>query len=185
MVPRYAWRALATAVALAGSGAGLAQPSREPHEHPPEHQWATYHDARFGTTADYPADVFTVRAWRPFGGSGQIFRTADGSAQLIIYGKPNFEEDSPSFYVEKHFNKPEVTYKSTKWPSFIVSGARKDEAFYYRCNFSIIINGILDCMEMRYPAGEKARWEPIVTRISTSLRAGEGSERRQSSLPRP
>ncbi len=176
MVPRYAWCALAVAAAFAGSGAVVAQPPQEPREHPQEHQWATYHDARFGTTAEYPADLFTVRAWRPFEESGQIFRTADGSAQLIIYGKPNFEEDSPSFYVEKHFNRPDVTYKNIKWPSFIVSGVRKGEVFYNRCNFKIIINGILDCMEMRYPAKDKTRWEPIVERISKSLRAGKGTE---------
>lgn len=173
MQARNPWCAFVFAAALAFSGAAMAQESQGPQEH----HWATYHDARFGTTADYPADLFTARAWRPFGEGGQIFRTADGSAQLIIYGKPNFEEDSPSFYVEKHFNRPDVTYKNTKWPSFIVSGERKGEVFYDRCNFKIIINGILDCMEMRYPAKDKTQWEPIVTRISNSLRAGKGSER--------
>ena len=178
MPPRHAWCAFIVAAALAGGGTAAAQPAQAPQEPPhQEHQWATFHDARFGTTADYPADVFTLRAWRPFGDSGQIFRTADGSAQLIIYGKPNFEEDSPSFYVEKHFNTPDVIDRRTKWPSFIVSRLRNGEIFYYRCNFKIIINGILDCMEMRYPAKDKAKWEPIVTRISNSLRAGKGTER--------
>jgi hypothetical protein len=178
MQPRHTWFAFVIAAALAWCGAAVAQSLQKSRELPPqEHQWATYHDARFGTTADYPADLFTVRAWRPLGGSGQIFRTADGRAQLTIYGKPNFEEDSPSFYVQKHFNKPDVTYKNTKWPSFIVSGVRNSEIFYYRCNFKIIINGILDCMEMRYPAKDKAKWQPIVTRIGQSLRAGKGIQR--------
>jgi hypothetical protein len=177
MQPRNAWCAFIVAATLAGSSAAMAQQSPEPRAHPEEHQWATYHNARYGTTADYPADLLTVRAWIPGNDGGQIFRTADGRAQLMIYGKPNFEEDSPSFYVQKHFNRPDVTYKNTKWPSFIVSGVRKGEAFYYRCNFKIIINGILDCMEMRYPAKDKAVWDPIVTRISNSLRAGKGTER--------
>ena len=182
MQPRIAWRALVVAAvvaALAGSRVAVAQQAQEPQERPQEHQWATYQDARYGTTADYPSDVFTVRAWRPLGAGGQIFRTADGRAQLIIYGKPNFEEDSPSFYVEKHFNGPDVIYKKTKWPSFIVSTLRKGEIFYYRCNFTIVINGILDCMEMRYPAKDKDEWAPIVTRISNSLRKGKGADRRE------
>ncbi len=179
MRPRPPWCAFVIAAILAGGGVAAGQPAQEPQEHPQAHRWATYHDARYGTTADYPADLFTVLAWRPLGESGQIFRTADGSAQLVIYGKPNFEEDSPSYYVEKHFNNSDVTYKNTKWPSFIVSGVRKGEIFYNRCNFKIIINGILDCMEMRYPAKDKAMWEPIVTRISNSLRAGKGTERRE------
>jgi len=177
MQTHHAWCAFVIAAALVGSGVAAAQQPHEADEHLQEHEWATYRDPRFGTTADYPADLFTVRAWRPFGASGQIFRTTDGSAQLIIFGKPNFEEDSPSFYVQKHFNGPDVTYKNTKWPSFIVSGERKGEIFYHRCNFSIIINSILDCMEMRYPAKDKAKWEPIVARISKSLRKGKGTER--------
>ena len=88
MQPRNAWCALVLAAALAGSGAAGAQPSHQSQEHLQEHEWATYHDARFGTTAEYPADLFTVRAWRPPDGDGQILRTADGSAQLMIYGKP-------------------------------------------------------------------------------------------------
>jgi hypothetical protein len=166
MQARHAWCAFVIAAVLTGDGMAAAQ-----------EQWATYHNARYGTTADYPADLFTIRAWLPGNDGGQIFRTPDGSAQLIIYGKPNFEEDSPSFYVEKHFNRPDVTYNNTKWPSFIVSGVRDGNVFYHRCNFSIIINSILDCIEAHYPAKDKAKWEPIVTRVGNSLRAGKGSER--------
>ena len=144
-----------------------------------QEQWATYHDARYGTTADYPADVFTVRARPPPDGDGQIFHTADGHARLMIYGMRNFDEDSPSSYVQKYFNKPEVTYKRTKWPFFVVSGVRDGEIFYSRCNFPIIINSIIDCIELRYPAKDKAKWDAIVTRISNSLRAGKGADRQE------
>lgn len=175
MQPRNPWCAFVIAVALAVSGSAVAQQPQAPKQH----QWATYHNDRFGTTADYPADIFTVRAWTPGNDGGQIFRTADGRAQLKIYGRRNFEEDSPSFYVEKHFNTPEVTYKSTKWPSFIVSGVHNGEIFYDRCNFPIEADGIIDCLELRYPAKDKANWGPIVTRISQSLRSGKSRERRE------
>ena len=165
---RNAWCVFVLAAVLAGGGTAAAQ-----------EQWATYHNARYGTTADYPADVFTVRARPPTNGDGQIFHTADGHARLMIYGVRNFDEDSPSSYVEKYFNKPEVTYKRTKWPFFVVSGVRDGEIFYSRCNFPIIINSIIDCIELRYPAKDKAKWDAIVTRIGNSLRAGKGADRQE------
>ncbi len=175
MQPRNAWRAFIVVTALAGSGVAVAQQSQD-QEHPEEHQWATYHNARYGTTADYPADLFTVRAPPPTNGDGQTFRTADGRARLLIYGVRNFDEDLPSSYVAKYFNKPEVTYKRTKWPFFVVSGVRDGEIFYDRCNFPIIINSIIDCLELRYPAEDKAKWDPVVRRISNSLHTGASIE---------
>ena len=72
-----------------------------------------------------------------------------------------------------------MTYKNTKWPSSSFRASRKGEIFYTRCNFPIIINSIIDCFELRYPAKDKAKWDAIVTRISNSLRAGKGAMRRE------
>ncbi len=175
MRARKACCAFALLAALAGAGPAAAQMSHAPQEH----QWATYHNARFGTTADYPADIFTVRDPPPTNSDGRTFHSAHGRARLLIYGMFNVEEDSPSSYVEKYFDKPWVTYKRTKWPFFVVSGVRDGEIFYSRCNFPIIADGIVDCIELRYPAKDKAAWDGIVTRISGSLRAGKGLERRK------
>jgi hypothetical protein len=172
MQPRKTSCAFVVLAALAGGGAVAAQDTQK-------HQWATYHNARFGTTAEYPADIFTVRDPPPTNSDGRTFHTADGHARLLIYGMRNFEQDSPSSYVEKYFNKPEVTYKRTKWPFFVVSGVRDGEIFYDRCNFPIVADGIVDCIELRYPAKNKAEWDPIVERISKSLRAGKGFQRQE------
>jgi len=40
-------------------------------------RWATYSNPRFGTTADYPADLFTVLDPPPENGDGQGFQTTD------------------------------------------------------------------------------------------------------------
>lgn len=180
MQARNPWCAFVIAAAAVGatlalSGAAAAQESQAPEQH----RWATYHNARFGTTADYPADIFYVRAPPPTNGDGQTFRSADGSAQLAIYGTHNVEEDTPRSYVAKYHNGPEVTYKRMTRSFFAVSGVRDGEIFYNRCNFPAEADGIVDCFALHYPASDKVRWDAIVTRISQSLRAGKGADRRE------
>src|SRR5262249_51620024 len=53
---------------------------------PAKEHWATCLNPRFGATADYPADLFTVKDAPPENGDGQSFHTADGRAELAIYG---------------------------------------------------------------------------------------------------
>ena len=48
------------------------------------------------------------------------------------------------------------------------------DIFYERCNFRPGDRATVDCFELTYPAGEKAKWDAIVTRISRSLRPGKG-----------
>jgi len=43
-----------------------------------EERWATYSNPRFGKTADYSADLFTVLDPQPEKGDGQVFETQDG-----------------------------------------------------------------------------------------------------------
>jgi hypothetical protein len=50
-----------------------------------QQQWTTL-NPRFGAAADYPVDLFTVKDAPPENGDGQTFCTADGRAELSIYG---------------------------------------------------------------------------------------------------
>ena len=176
MQPRNVWCALVLAAALAGSGTAWRS-SAEPSIR--EHQWATYHDARFGTTADYPADLFTVRAWPPTNGDGQIFRTADGQRAAHDLRHAQFRRGLAEFLRREVFQQAGSDLQAHQVAVFVVSGVRDGEIFYTRCNFPIIINSIIDCFELRYPAKDKAKWDAIVTRISNSLRAGKGAMRRE------
>ena len=62
----------------------------------PKEHWATYAKPRFGTAADYPADLFTVQDPPPENGDGATFRTANRRGQLAIYGAYNVENDTPA-----------------------------------------------------------------------------------------
>ena len=139
-----------------------------------QERWATYSNPRFGTTADYPAHLFTQRDRPPENSDGQGFRTADERAYLGVYGAHNAENDTPQSYVDKYIDPDGVSFKRVTGQFFIVSGTRKGAIFYQRCNFSTGSGGIVGCFNLTYPAGEKAAWDPIVTRIGRSLRAGRG-----------
>ncbi len=137
-----------------------------------EHRWATYANPRFGTIADYPADLFTVQDPPPENGDGASFRTADGRAQLSIYGAYNVENDTPQSYVAKNDEFQSATYKRVTSEFYAVSGTSGTDIYYDRCNFPPHNDDVLNCLHATYPAAEKAFWDPIVTRISKSLRSG-------------
>jgi hypothetical protein len=138
-----------------------------------QEKWATYMNPRFGTIVDYPANIFTDRDPPPENGDGQSFRSGDGHAQLLIYGAYNAEGDTPQSYVEKHADEG-VSYRRTTARTYVISGTRKDELFYERCNFQEGKSDIINCFTVTYPGAEKVAWDPIVTRLSKSLRAGRG-----------
>ena len=135
-----------------------------------QEHWATYTNPRFGTAADYPSDLFTVQDPPAENGDGQTFRTADGRAELSIYGTNNLEAERPQAYVARHVNLDDVTFKRVTSDYYVVSGSRGASIYYERCNFPN--NDVLYCFYITYPAQEKSAWDATVTRISHSLRGG-------------
>jgi hypothetical protein len=144
-----------------------------------QERWATYTNARFGTTADYPADIFDVRERPPENGDGQSFRRKDDRARLSIYGHYNVEADTSKSYLEKYVNQQGVSYRRVTARSYIISGTREGDIFYERCNFPENRDGIINCVSVNYPAQEKTAWDPIITRLSKSLRTKRGIELQQ------
>src|SRR5262245_17236172 len=72
---------------------------------------STYGNARFGVFADYPSSLFTVEDAPPENGDGQCFRTADGSAELALYGSYNIDNETPENYVANRVDLAGVSYK--------------------------------------------------------------------------
>lgn len=143
-----------------------------------QEQWATYSNARFGTTADYPVSLLSLRDLTPDNGDGQVFHTEDRRARLTIWGARNAEGDSAQSYLGKYGTQDAVSYRRVTARYYVVSGTRESDIFYERCNFSAKPDGIIDCLNVTYPAQDKAAWDPIVARLSESLRGGRGVEKR-------
>jgi hypothetical protein len=157
-LPHYLAFPLAIAIAFwAWTGPTVAQ-----------EQWGTYSNPRYGATADYPTDLFTMQDPPSENGDGQTFRTADGRAELTIYGTNNIDGERPEVYVPRHVNLDDVSYKKIGSDFYVVSGTRGATIYYERCNFPN--EDVLVCFYISYPTAEKAAWDAIVTRIGQSLR---------------
>jgi hypothetical protein len=170
MSQRQARRGLILALAMGAVGLCLAGVPTAAAE-----RWATYSNPRFGATADYPADLFTVMNPPPENGDGQTFHTADGRAELTIYGTNNIDGEPPETYVSKHVSLADVSYKKVGADFYAVSGKRGAAIYYERCNFPNL--DVLVCFYMSYPAAEKTMWDEIVARVGRSLRfASTGSQ---------
>jgi hypothetical protein len=138
--------------------------------------WKTYRNARFGTSIEYP-DAF--RAGRPpDNGGGLGFSRSDG-ATFSVYGSHNSLEHDlaglEAFTMEDREAGERVTYRDRGNNWFVISGTRGNTEFYERYVLSHggkIVNGFV----ITYPARLKTAYDPIVTRMSRSFRAGRGAD---------
>lgn len=154
-------RSWAGALLVLLSSAALAEPG-----------WRTYANDRFGTTVDYP-DLFSRRDRPPDNSDGQGFRTADGRAELKVYGFFNVETKSPAELMAAD-RQPGTTYSyaAATGRGFAQSGVRGDWILYSRCAMSDRSDDIVGCVTLEYPRADASRWDAVVTRISRSLRFG-------------
>jgi hypothetical protein len=156
--------ALATPAAAqtqsAASTAGLEDP-----------QWSVLSDS-FGTTVDYPGNIFSVDAGAPPRGTGRTLRSPDDRAWLMMYVEGNDERHTPASFVSAYFAGPRdsLDYNRVTDRFFAISGVNDEQIFYSRCNFPVGIRGPMHCIYLAYPKDEERRWDAIVTRISRSLR---------------
>jgi hypothetical protein len=135
--------------------------------------WRLYQNARYGTAAEYPADLF--RPGRPpDNGDGQSFTAKDG-AQLAIFAGFNIDNHTPANYEQflrsGSSDYQNVTYRATGGNWLILSGYRGDSIFYEKYIFALgkdvdVIHGLV----VTYGSAGKARYDPIVARIARSLR---------------
>jgi hypothetical protein len=138
--------------------------------------WRTYRNPRFGTTIEYP-DWF--RPGRPpDNGDGLGFSSADG-AVFSVWGSHNALEHDLSgleTFTRENLSKDQrVTYAERGANWFVLSGSQGNKTFYQRYLLSHrqrIVNGF----QISYPSRLNVRYDPIVRRMSRSLRAGRGMD---------
>jgi hypothetical protein len=133
-----------------------------------EERWSTYGNARFGVFVDYPASLFTVENAPPDNGDGQSFRTADGQAELAVWGSYNIDNETPEAYLHDKVDLSGASYKKAGRDFYAISGTRDQSIFYQRCNFPK--GDVIACFNISYPEADKAKWDEIVKRIGQSLR---------------
>jgi hypothetical protein len=131
--------------------------------------WRIFEVPEYGTRVDYPARIFAP-AGQPEKGIGQRFESADRSAVLSVYSSENEAADTPVSYLRKNLRQSGLDYERVTRSFFAISMERAGRIFYSRCNFSRSAKGSIHCFDLVYPQEEKRAWDPVVTRISLSLR---------------
>jgi hypothetical protein len=140
------------------------------HDRAASLDWQTFQVPEYGTHAEYPAAIFA-----PVGkaekGVGRRFERKDGRAVLSIYARENEDDDTPASYLRKNLRQPTamLDYERVSRSFFAISMERDGTIFYSRCNFSAR-RSTIHCFDLVYPQSEKTAWDPVVTRISLSLR---------------
>jgi len=135
----------------------------------------TYINARFGTVCTFPDHVFIKRMPEPENGDGLEWRSADG-ASVACYGSYNGLDDTPDSLVENEKTSPEagekVTYSKTGKNWAVLSGTKGDNIFYKRSVFGN--EDVIHTVFIEYPAALKAKYDPLVGAIASSLHEASG-----------
>jgi hypothetical protein len=137
----------------------------------PVSSWTTYSDPSTGTRVDFPEGLL-VPAGAPQRGSGRRFRTRDGRAEFSIYTVNSARGETPRSYLQNNLKVPRqvLDYERVTKQFFAVSSLHQGRIYYSRCNFAADSSGPMHCIYLAYPGREKRAWDPVVTRISLSLR---------------
>jgi hypothetical protein len=131
--------------------------------------WQTFEVPGFGTRVEYPARIF-AQSGETKRGTGQRFESADGRATLTIYATENEAGDTPGTYLRKYLRQSRLGYERITRAFFAISKEGGGLVYYSRCNFSRSAKAAIHCFDLVYPQQEKRAWDPVVTRISLSLR---------------
>ena len=131
--------------------------------------WQTFEVPEFGTQVEYPARIFDP-AGETKRGIGQRFESPDGRAILSIYASENEAGDTPGTYLRRNLRQRGLDYERVTRSFFAISMERGGLIYYSRCNFSRASKASIHCFDLVYPQEEKRAWDPVVTRISLSLR---------------
>jgi hypothetical protein len=149
---------VALAVALTPVTAAVAEPT----------SWHRYAVPETGAAVDVPSAIFSEDAGKPEKGYGRRFLTPDGRANLTVQSLPNDAGDSPAAFLASKNPPSNIVYQRITPGFFVVSGFRKGNIWYNRCNFA---GRYINCVLINYPAAEKREWDSVVTRISNTLAA--------------
>jgi serine/threonine-protein kinase len=165
MPPSLSRRALIGAALAMLPAAAIAQPRET---------WKSYFNDRYGTSIAYPSRFKPGRP--PDNNDGQSF-TADDGAELAVWASYNALEHDiaglEEFLRESQKDGEKITYRAAGKNWLVLSGTQGDRLFYMRYLLSHR-NELENAFKISYPAALAATYDPIVARISKSLKAGRG-----------
>lgn len=146
----------------------------------PAAAWDAYQNPAYGYAIDLPGAPFAVEATP----GGVTLLELGGRGQIDVYGAENAAELSPREFEAALAEAPrirDISYSRRGNSWFVISGhyVREGDAeaglgddliFYAKVMFSPD-RSRFSAFEASYPVADKARFDPIITRLEASLRA--------------
>lgn len=146
---------LLAALLAATAGAGLAA-----------EDWGRYLNARYGYGVDIPPGFSRVR--EADNGDGGTSRSADGQAELAVWGANLLSDTLPSDAQSRMLRAQEdgwqISYKkfTSQWASW--SGERDGRIFYARA-IALCYDDQAGYFQLEYPATQREAFDPVVERM--------------------
>jgi hypothetical protein len=139
---------------------------------PAGHDWKTYANVRYAYQVCYPADVLKPQDEAP-NGDGRHFASA-GGATLSVWGSyPDGTLAADMAESVRHLTRDggAITYKVVRPTWYVLSAQQGGTISYYRATLA---GTRMATFEMRYPAAQKAAWDPVVGKIGGCLKMLDG-----------
>jgi hypothetical protein len=139
--------------------------------------WERYANPRFGTSAEIPGDGFAPDP-APENGDGQGWTSTDGKGQILVFGAFVLVDETFGGYRDFELSTAredglDVTYSAGGKNWYAFSGTKGGDIIYEKAVLSNACSTpIANHIYLKYPASQRARYDPIVQRMAKSLRGG-------------
>lgn len=131
--------------------------------------YETYRNDRFGFSVRYPAGLLHPLP-PPQNDDGRRFESDDGRVRMRVSGRHNATgEPMDALWQQARRAWAEegtITYETQQDSAFIVSGTAADTVFYQK---TLLRDGLVETLELRYPAAMKAAMDSTVSVIAQSF----------------
>jgi hypothetical protein len=133
-----------------------------------EETYRTYHNDRFGVSADVPRDW---RAGRPpDNGDGLKFTSPDGAATLIVSGSYRMADTvAEALNSEQAADEGETITYQTRGPRMAVISGMRGQTVFYRKVVVSCKDEVMNHVSIEYPLARKQQFDALVSHIATSL----------------
>ncbi len=135
---------------------------------------ADYANARYGYFVSYPANLLVAER-EADSGDGRKFHAKRGTAKMAVWAEWKMDEldQSPDHIAREAASDCDggkVAYKVVKPKLVALSCVTPKGRVHYQK--TLIGKDAVTTLTFEYAASEKARWDPVVARVSTSLQQG-------------
>lgn len=137
-------------------------------------RYESYSNARFDYSIDYPVNLLVPQR-ESTNGDGRAFLAKKGDAKMLVWGQYNalFDTLTNAYQSDLEERGAGVTYKILLKDSYVISGTKAGKIYYQKTMLSGTDgdgDATFATFTIEYKKSEKAKYDPIVARISKSFK---------------